>query len=141
MAVVEDFLADVIGRAANNFKKSQAILSFDQFIAEVMDKPERHLRNCAQYFVDMWASFGTYEVATPAKNLRRYRVFDAEFANGEGRIFGQEQVQHELFTHINRLPQELAEFDKLLLLHGPNGSSKKPVLCKDSHTRSRSLFS
>ncbi|HXW53252.1 MAG TPA: serine protein kinase PrkA [Myxococcota bacterium] len=127
MAMLDDFLQDVVARAADNFKKSQAILSFDQFIAHIMDKPKRHLRNCAQYFIDMWSSFGTYDVVTPAKTFTRYRLFDAEFANKEGRIFGQEQVQHELFTHIYNFARS-GKIDKLLLLHGPNGSSKTSIV-------------
>jgi len=127
MAKVQEFLAGVAGRAADNFKKSQAILSFDQFIGQIIDNPAKHLRSCAQYFVDMWSSFGSYDVATPAKTYRRYRLFDAEFAQGDGRIFGQEQVQHELFTHINNFAR-CGRIDKLLLLHGPNGSSKTSIV-------------
>lgn len=127
MAVVEDFLADITKAAENKFKNSQAVLSFDEYIKEVFDKPHRHLRNCAQYFVDMINSFGAYDVATPVKTLRRYRVFDADFLHGEGKIFGQEAVQHEIFTHINNFVRA-GRVDKLLLLHGPNGSAKTSIV-------------
>lgn len=127
MAVVDDFLADITREAEDKFRESQAVLTFAEYIQQVFDKPHRHLRNCAQYFVDMINSFGAYDVATPVKTLRRYRVFDADFLEGEGRIFGQEVVQHEIFTHINNFVRS-GRVDKLLLLHGPNGSAKTSIV-------------
>ncbi len=84
-------LADISKRAEEQFRESQAVLSFDAFISEVIRKPRWHIRNCAQYFVDMVDSFGAYDVPTAAKNLKRYKLFDADFLEKEGCIFGQER--------------------------------------------------
>jgi serine protein kinase len=127
MAKADQFLAGITDRAFHTFRESQAVLSFDEFVSLVIDKPKRHLRNSAQYFVDMVDSFGSYKVETPVKNLRRYRVFDADFVDQEGRIFGQERVQHELISHIRNFVKA-GRIDKLLLLHGPNGSAKTSIV-------------
>jgi serine protein kinase len=127
MAIVDQFLKDITEQASQRYKNSQAILSFDEYIHEVFLKPYSHLRNCAQYFANMWDSFGSYEVRTPITTLKRYRIFDADFLAGEGRIYGQERVQHELFANINNFVRS-GRVDKLLLLHGPNGSSKTSIV-------------
>lgn len=132
MALANEFLAGIANQALKTFKESQAILSFDQYMHEVIQKPHRHLRNCSQYFVDMWSSFGSYDINTPARTLRRFRVFDAEFANGDGRIFGQEQVQQDLYSQIENFARA-GRCDKLLLMHGPNGSSKTSIVQLLSH--------
>lgn len=127
MTQAQLFLAGITERAFQTFKQSQAVLSFDEFIAEVVDKPQLHIRNSAQYFVDMVDSFGSYLVQTPLKPLRRYRVFDADFIGQEGRIFGHERVQHELISHMRNFVKS-GRVDKLLLLHGPNGSAKTSIV-------------
>lgn len=127
MTSAHQFLSSITDRAQTIFTKSQAVLSFDEYLNEVMEKPATHLRNAAQYFVDMVDSFGTYDVKTPVKTLKRYRVFDADFLDQEGKIFGHERVQHELISHIKNFAKT-GRIDKLLLLHGPNGSAKTSIV-------------
>ncbi len=127
MTLVSEFLEGITRRAEEQFRVSQAVLSFDEYINEVMLKPRWYIRNCAQYFVDMVDSFGSYEVASSVKPLRRYKLFDAEFTGGEGRIFGQERIQHALVTHLRNFARS-GRVDKLLLLHGPNGSAKTSIV-------------
>jgi serine protein kinase len=69
---------------------------------------------------------------TPARTLRRCRGFDAEFAHGDGRIFGQEQVQQALYSQIENFARA-GRSDKLLLMHGPNGSAKTSIVQVLSH--------
>lgn len=127
MTSAQQFLSSITDRAQTTFSKSQAVLSFDEYLSEVMAKPATHLRNAAQYFVDMVDSFGVYDVKTPVKTLKRYRVFDADFIDQEGKIFGHERVQHELISHIKNFAKT-GRIDKLLLLHGPNGSAKTSIV-------------
>lgn len=127
MAWVDEFLGRITNGSINQFLKNQSVLTFDEYIEEVCLKPQLHLRNCAQYFVDMVDSFGSYEVATPVKKLTRYRVFDADFCDNEGKIFGQETIQHELISHIKNFVSS-GRVDKLLMLHGPNGSAKTSIV-------------
>ena len=48
MTTVTEFLVEITKRAEEQFKESQAVLSFDQYIQELISKPRFHLRNCAQ---------------------------------------------------------------------------------------------
>lgn len=127
MISADDFLNVISHKAELNFKKSQSILSFNEYMALVLAEPHIHLRNSAQYFVDMINSYGSYDIETPIKKLKRYRLFDADFSNQEGKIFGQEQVQHELVANITNFIKS-GRIDKLLLLHGPNGSAKTSII-------------
>ena len=127
MTVEADFLQSMIGRTQENFKKSQSILSFEQYIHEVFKKPEIHLRNSAQYFCDIFDSFGSYELVIPTGKLSRSRVFDADFADQEGRIFGQEKIQGAIISQLKNFVSS-GRIDKLLLLHGPNGSAKTSLV-------------
>jgi serine protein kinase len=127
MSVIKDFLQSIIKDREIDFHKSHTILSFSQYLDEVVKRPHVHLRTSAQYFADMIESFGSYEVKTPAESLTRYRLFDAELSDFEGKIFGQERVQHAIVSHIKNFAR-CGKVDKLILLHGPNGSSKTSIV-------------
>lgn len=127
MAWVLEFLGRITDNTSKQFRENQSVLSFDEYVDEVSKKPELHLRNCAQYFVDMIDSFGSYVVETPAKRHIRYRVFDADYCENAGKIFGQEAIQHELVSHLRNFVNT-GRVDKLLMLHGPNGSAKTSIV-------------
>lgn len=124
---IKDFLQGVIKSTAHTWHRSQSVLSFEQYLCQVADKPECHIRNSAQYFADMVDSFGSSKIQTPTENLIRYKLFDAEFADGEGRIFGQEKIQHSIVEHLRSFVKQ-GRVDKLILLHGPNGSAKTSII-------------
>src|SRR5690606_1313757 len=56
----------------------------------------------------------------------RHRLFDCEF-NGWHRLVGQEDAQNALFDAVEGYVR-LGRVNKLLLLHGPNGSAKSTLL-------------
>src|SRR5690606_26009336 len=56
----------------------------------------------------------------------RHRLFDCEF-NGWHRLVGQEDAQNALFDAVEGYVR-LGRVNKLLLLHGPNGSAKSTML-------------
>src|SRR3989338_5521465 len=109
------------------FRKSRAILSFDDYLEEVRQNPRIHLRNAAQYFLDVIQHFGHYEVSLPTGIVWRYRLFDAEFQGGEAKVLGQERVQGELVRLIHNFVRS-GRIDRLILLHGPNGSAKTSLI-------------
>lgn len=127
MSISSDILYKLSGEAKDNFKKSQSILSFQEYLDEVLKYPKRHIRNSGQYFADILDYFGSYEINTPYGQLRRYKLFDAEFCEGEGKIFGQESSQEKIVNYIKNFVR-LGKVDKLILLHGPNGSAKSSIV-------------
>ncbi|HTL53408.1 MAG TPA: hypothetical protein VL860_12600, partial [Planctomycetota bacterium] len=56
----------------------------------------------------------------------RHRLFDAEFDDGRSRLCGQEQAALDLIRHLRIFAEN--KVDKLVLLHGPNGSSKSTLV-------------
>jgi predicted Ser/Thr protein kinase len=110
-----------------NWISERHILSFDDYLAEVKKHPKYHLRNAAQYFWDVIQYFGEYTVDLPTGSLRRYRLFDAEFNDNEGQVLGQERVQEELVRLIQNYVRS-GRIDRLILLHGPNGSAKTSLI-------------
>ncbi len=127
MALVSQFLAQLSENRQHLFVNSQSIMSFNQYLEDVVAKPGCHIRNSGQYFADMIDSFGSYEVVTPIKTTKRYRVFDADFTQGEGRVFGQDSVMEAIVSQISNFVRA-GRIDKLLLLHGPNGSAKTSLI-------------
>src|SRR6185369_15657531 len=55
--------------------------------------------------------------------VRRFHLFDAPWAGGEDRLFGQEHVQNGVYRVLRSFVQD-GRPNKLILLHGPNGSAK-----------------
>ena len=78
---------------------------------------------------DMFDYYGTTQVERPWGTLTRYKLFDLPW-EGEGArrdaLVGQEEVQGELYRVLSNFAQE-GRPNRLILLHGPNGSSKSTV--------------
>ena len=55
--------------------------------------------------------------------MTRYRLFDVSFDGGRDRLIGQEEVQNRVYRAISNFVRE-GGINKLILLHGPNGSAK-----------------
>src|SRR5690606_36357380 len=79
---------------------------------------------------DMVVHYGGEKVERPFGTIHRYRVFDQQFLSPERSagqaLVGQEQVQEEIVRTLSSFKREgLA--NRVLLLHGPNGSSKSTI--------------
>lgn len=94
------------------FGRNQQILSFDEYLKILEAKPQGHLRGSAQYSADMLEHFG--------KNGEAYRVFD-------GKVIGLEAVQKQI-AQILAAFAKLGLNNRLILLHGPNGSAKSTLI-------------
>jgi len=111
------------------FQSEKRVLSFDEYLAEFFEHPARHSRDAARYVRDCFDYFGSYDVLTPLGRLRRFTLFDQEFAEGspsnEGRqkLLGHEQTQETFYRALANFAQE-GRANRLVLLHGPNGSAK-----------------
>ena len=132
MAAPQSDSAELLDKVVNDVRQSflddRAILSFRQYFDLVAENSTRHLRCAAQYVVDMMDFFGREVRQLPWGDVTRYKVFDAPFAGGEGRVVGQEAVQQQLYRIFANFARE-GRVNKLVLLHGPNGSAKSS-LCR-----------
>jgi len=113
-------MADEVRRS---FEKNRRILSFQQFFDLLVEHPERYARNSAQYIRDCFAHFGDEEVKEVYGQQRRFKLFDIPFDEGRERMVGQEEAQVRVFRLVDNFVR-LGRVDKLVLLHGPNGSAK-----------------
>lgn len=111
---------------SEEFRTTRRLLSFDEWFALLAADPTVHARSAAQYVRDAFEHFGTRSVRTPKGQMKRLCLFDSEF-DGWHRLVGQEEAQNELSEAIEGFVR-LGRVNKLLLLHGPNGSAKSTLL-------------
>ena len=95
-----------------NFKKNQQLLSFDEFMKLIEQNPRGHLRGSAQYAADMLDQTGTEGDA--------FKAFRAK-------VVGQETVQKQIYNTLKAFARQGLN-DRLILLHGPNGSAKSTMV-------------
>jgi predicted Ser/Thr protein kinase len=120
---VEPWLDALSASVAREFEATRHLLTFDEFVRLVALHPVRFARSSPQYLLDAIRSFGTAEVSTARGDRTRHLVFDAPFAQGEDRVIGNEEVQRELVRILENFVRE-RRVNRLVLIHGPNGSAK-----------------
>lgn len=125
------------GAVADEFSSTRRLLSFDEWFDLLCREPTVHARSAPQYVRDAFDHFGHRGVRTPSGEVERYRLFDCEF-DGWHRLVGQEEAQNELYEAIDGFVR-VGRVNKLLLLHGPNGSAKSTML--ESLQRSLEAYS
>src|SRR5438270_12598690 len=119
----KDSLAQIGQEVRDSYTRNKRVMSFDEFFQLFLARPEQYARNAAQYLKDVFDHFGTEEVKTPRGTLTRWKLFDVGFDGGRDRLIAQEEVQGRVYRVISNFVREGA-INKLVLLHGPNGSAK-----------------
>src|ERR1043165_428176 len=127
MLNLHEFVKQVNDNSLANFRNQKRILSFQQYIDSFFSRPVLLGRNAPQYVFDVFKHFGTRKVNGIGGKSTRFVLFDAPWDDGRGALEGQEAVQLELVRHLRRFALT-GVCDKLVLLHGPNGSAKSTVL-------------
>lgn len=121
------FLSDVGSSVHERFVADRSILSFDEYLQGFFAAPRRHARGIAQYLLDVFDHYGVEERSTPVGSERHYRLFDAPFAGGRGRIAGQDEVAGAIHRILRNFARQ-GRNDRLILMHGPNGSAKSSIV-------------
>ncbi len=119
----KDSLSRIGQEVRDSYTRNKRVMSYDEFYALFLARPEQYARNAAQYLKDVFDHFGTVEVKTPRGLLTRFRLFDVPFDGGRDRLVGQEEVQARVYRAVSNFVRE-GGINKLMLLHGPNGSAK-----------------
>lgn len=111
------------------FVDSRSILSFDEYVQAFLEAPRQHARSSAQYLHDVLDHFGSEERETPVGKVRRWRLFDLPFEPEVRalRVAGHEEVQAALYRAVGTFVRS-GRVNKLVLLHGPNGSAKSSIV-------------
>ena len=122
-----DLLASLSGRVKKTFDDDRTILSFAEWFELFLEHPQRNMRSAAQYIRDVFDHYGEETRPLPTGEIRRFKLFDAPWAGGTGRVSGQEQVQNEIYRLLTNFVRQ-GRISKLILLHGPNGSAKSSLI-------------
>lgn len=109
------------------FEARRRIVSFQEYLEILRESPHLQLRTAPQYVLDMMHYFGYQEAERIGLKDRRWNVFDAEFEPSLDPLVGQERVQNAIYRQIQQFARR-GRSDKMLLLHGPNGSSKSTII-------------
>src|SRR5688500_16898253 len=109
------------------YAKNKRVMSFEEYFALFTAQPERQGRSAAQYVRDVFDHFGTEEVRHPRGTVTRWKLFDCPWDRGRDRLIGQEEAQARVYRVLSNFTRE-GRVNKLILLHGPNGSAKSTMV-------------
>ena len=100
--------------------------SFEDYLALVRSRPEV-TRNAFQRVYDMVISHGTEEYIDNKKKLVRYNFFRDERDGGKDAIFGLDIPLMRLVHVLKAAAEGYGPEKRVILLHGPVGSSKSTI--------------
>ena len=112
---------------AERYREHRLILSFEDYLAEVVAAPQIFLRSAAQLMLDAIRWHGVRAVGQGEARRSRYLIFDPHPEEGDEGVLGQEDAQQELVRAIEGFVRE-GRTQRLILLHGPNGSAKSSMV-------------
>ncbi len=125
--LVKELLVGLDTAVRDDFTRNRRVMSFAEYLALVVAEPMRQLRSSTQYIVDCFEHYGSSMVKYPWGEVRRFHLFDAPWVHGEDQLFGQEHVQNSVYRILRSFVQD-GRPNKLILLHGPNGSAKSTFI-------------
>jgi serine protein kinase len=117
------WLSQTATEVRETFAHKRLLMSFAEYFALFGADPARHSRSAAQYLRDVFDFFGTANVKSSRGPLTRWNLFDCAWDDGKDSLMGQEEVQASVYRLISNFARE-GRTNRLILLHGPNGSSK-----------------
>jgi predicted Ser/Thr protein kinase len=132
-SVAERFLTDVGGHVQQRFVSGRVIQSFEEYLQLFFQDPRRHARSAAQYLRDAMDYSGVTAVPTPVGEQRRFQLFNGDSTGVEEgigigvRVAGQEEAQNAIYRQVSNFVRA-GRVNKLILLHGPNGSAKSSLI-------------
>lgn len=112
--------------ARERFQRSRSVLTFDQYLELFAENPLRYGRDSARWLRDLFDHYGTTTVERPYGTFTRWSAFDLPWEDDAGRtdaLVGQEPLQREVYRAVSNFARQ-GRVERLLLLHGPNGSAK-----------------
>ena len=126
---VRAYLGAIGTTVKDGFSEQRSLLSFEEYLQLFDRAPRTQARGAAQYLRDAIEHFGTARVDTPWGEDRRFGIFDLGFAPEAraSRVAGQEEVQAALHRVLGNFVRT-GRVNKLILLHGPNGSAKSSLV-------------
>ena len=100
--------------------------TFEDYLNLVRQRPQI-TRNAFQRVYDMVISYGTEEYIDNKKKLVRYNFFQDEGDKGKDAIFGLDIPLMRLMNVLKAAAEAYGPEKRVILLHGPVGSSKSTI--------------
>jgi serine protein kinase len=101
--------------------------SFTEYLDIVHSQPQV-TRSAFQRVYEMIQSYGTEEIQTGKEKLTHYCFFDDPDYEGRDAIFGLDRALANLVNVLKSAAQRYGSERRVLLLHGPVGSSKSTIV-------------
>jgi predicted Ser/Thr protein kinase len=121
----------IADQVEERFRAGRRVLAFSEFLDLFDAEPVRYTRDASRYLRDVFDHFGKVTVHHPWGDFTRYSLFELPWeqpARGlpRGALIGQEHVQEEVYRTLSNFVRE-GRPNRLILLHGPNGSAKSTI--------------
>jgi serine protein kinase len=105
------------------FRKINEEMSFSEYLNMVYERPKL-ARTAYQYLYDMIVSKGSRKIERYRKTYIRYKFFESS----DMPIFGLDETLHQIVQFFKGAAGGYGPDRRVLLLHGPVGSSKSTIL-------------
>src|SRR5947199_319815 len=128
MAVKTNPLTSIIDRKLDTtgFREQHWEGSFSEYLDLVVENPSV-ARNAFQRVYDMILSYGAESFTQFKQEATRYKFFSDPVDRGADAIFGLERPLMQLVDFFKSAAQGYGTEKRILLLHGPVGSSKSTI--------------
>ncbi|MBT9548161.1 MAG: serine protein kinase [Candidatus Sericytochromatia bacterium] len=100
--------------------------SYEEYL-DIVAKNPKVARSAFQRVYDMVISFGSEEYTEYKKKITRYKFFNDPYGNGGDAIFGLDIHLMKLVQVLKAAARRYGTEKRVILLHGPVGSSKSTV--------------
>jgi serine protein kinase len=114
------------------FRAGRRVLAFAEFLSLLDADPVRYSRDASRYLRDAFDHYGKTVIKHPWGEFTRYNLFNLPWEPSDGKnlprgaLVGQEHVQEEIYRALSNFVRE-GRPNRLILLHGPNGSAKSTM--------------
>ena len=121
------FSSNLTNSIKTRFEDSKRVLSFEEFLELSQEIPYAVFRDSPSYLHDALQFFGSRKISIRGNETLRLKIFDHAFAQKPSPVFGQEGPQLKLLQVLTGFVRS-GKANKLIVLHGPNGSAKTSLL-------------
>lgn len=121
------WLAQLSVEMRDGFARNRRVMSYGEYVGLLHKDMARQARSAAHYLRDVFDHFGSAKVRGPRGEVTRFNLFDCSWDGGKDCLRGQEEVQGSIYRLVSNFARE-GRTNRLILLHGPNGSAKSTVV-------------
>ncbi len=128
MAPKEDLLAKISNKFdRENFRNLHWSGSFSDYLEIVRKNPDA-IRTAFQRVYDMVLSHGHDEYLDAKKKVTHYKFFEDPIGHGKDGVFGLDVPLMKMMNLLRSAAQHYGTEKRVILLHGPVGSSKSTIV-------------